>query len=202
MIEINLIKQKEPFKIPLILGMDLNAINWKLVILFFVLSKLPAWFLYPSWEQKIVEIEEENAALEKRQARLNADIRKNDDVSKQLEAYNKQVERLRTRGTQVEQIIKSKTNPKKLLEKIARDIPKDMWIGELTINDDRTMILRGETSSYRSIGDFILSLNESAFFGNSLEIGNTQTVDDASTGSRIETFDLSGKIQTFDPWVM
>jgi hypothetical protein len=202
MIEINLIKQREPFKLPLILGIDFNIINWKLVILFFMLSKIPAWFVFPSWEQNIVSIEEGNSELEKRLSRLRSDIRKNDDVVKQLDAYNRQVERLRVRGTQVEQIIKSKTNPKKLLEKIARDIPKDMWLNEINISPDRTMVLKGETSSYRSIGDFILSLNESAFFGNSLEIGNTQTVDDSSLGSRIEVFDLTGKIQTFDPWVM
>ncbi len=202
MIEINLIEKKKKFKMPLILGMDFSALNFKMLIVAMIIYHVPDWYLTPEWKNEIQEKNKIITGLRKREKKLQREIAKNRNVEEQLAAYNRQVGKLKKRSEQVDQIIKTKSNPKLLLEKFARSMPKDLWFDTLTIDQDKKIKVEGGAISYRSIGDFIISGNNFGFFGNTLTLSNSKTVEEVLDGRklRIQSYEITGKIETFNPW--
>ena len=201
MIEINLLEQKKPFKLPVIMGVDLAAINYKGILVAILITYLPDWFLYPAWEEELQAISKEKEVLNEKLQKLEADVKGNDSIKKQLDLFNNQIAKLKERSTQVEQIIKQRTNPNKILERIARNIPEDMWLTELFIDGERKVNIQGMSTSYKSIGNFIILLNESLFFGKSLTLSDSKTEEDKDEGAgkRVEIFTVQGRVESYDP---
>lgn len=202
MIEINLLGQKKPFTVPLVMGVDLTKINWKLIIVAIIFNQLPDFLIYPEWTDEIKVKQGKLSEFRKKLTALEKEVKSHSDVRKKLEAFNRQVKRLNDRSTQVQKIIQERTNPASLLEKIARVIPGDLWLTALEIKNDKKINLFGQSTSYKSIGNFITSSNESAFFGRSLNLTDSKTVEDTAQGKgkRVENFSIAGNITSFDPW--
>lgn len=200
MIELNLLEKKKPVKLPIVLGMDLNALNFKMIGLALFIYYVPEIFVHSHFEEQVKAEEEILTKLTDDSAKITKEIGKNTNIKEQLDAYNKQVEKLKARSAQVDEILKIRTNPKKVLEKIARSIPEDLWFDQLKINENKDVSIVGGSYSPRSIGEFITIINDSPFFGNSitpLKQENKQETQDGVTGS-YELFELKGKILNYD----
>ena len=202
MIEINLVQQKKPLQIPVVLGIDLNALNFKMIIFVIILGYIADLIVLPifvSEEGKIQEVlnklEEQYRSIEK-----NLGGRKEDKVK--LEAYNQHVERLKQRSAQVDAIIKQRTNPRKLLERIARTMPEDLWFEAVNIDAERGIEIKGKTESWKSIGTLISQMNEAPFFDRSMTLMESSTIEEikGNVSNRIEVFTVKGKVTIFDPW--
>jgi hypothetical protein len=201
MIEINLLEQKKPFKMPIVLGVDLAQINYKALLIAIIISYVPDYTLTPVWEEEIAGLNNRIAGLNQELAKVQADIKGNEKIKQQLELFNAQVEKLKERSEQVKKIIDTRTNPRKILERVARNIPDEMWINEIAIAADRKVQIDGMSTSIKDIGNFITSANESSFFGKSLTIQDTAPADDPDyPGRRIEKFKISGLVEAYDPW--
>ena len=203
MIKINLLGQKKKFKMPVVLGMDLAQLNLKMFVVAIILYNLPETILMPILEK---EISEKKVTLAKERKKLKVvelKLKKHKNVKGKLDAFNKQLVKLKLRSEQVDTIVRKRSNPKLLLERFARSIPDDLWFNTLEIDNNQNILILGGAISYKSIGDFIISGNESGFFGNTLSLKTSKTVEDGS-GSRqvrVQEFEISGKIQTYNPWV-
>ena len=199
MIEINLIPQTKTFKMPTVLGVDLAVINFKVLIASYIIC----WFA-ESYVLEMFETEksEKNQMIEKMTAELEeirSSLRGTANLRQELEAYNKQVERLKERSTQVGLIINEKTNPRPLLETIARTLPADMWADRVEISDDKKILIVGGADSYSSIGNFIISANETTYFDNLvLSSSTTAEILDGGVLRRIESFEVRGDIASFE----
>ena len=126
MIKINLIEQK-PFKMPIILGVDLSAVNLRLILAAVIVSYLPGIFLYPDWDEKVVLVEKKIKALNINLRKVRRKIKKNSKAKDELEAFNSQVEKLKRRRNYVTKIVNLRSNPKKLLERLAREILQQIY---------------------------------------------------------------------------
>lgn len=203
MIKINLLGRKKKFKVPKVLGIDLAIINYKLIILFYLLSFVPQWTIYPMVEEEIQGIENRVREINKKRAKLQSFLKKNRDSLELLKAFKGQVDNLTKREAEVDKVLKEKTNPKNILEKIARGIPQDLWLTEIKIDSKKKISLKGESISFKSIGDFTRVLEGSKFFvTNSVGLGKTETKEHTINGSkyRLEHFELEASIETYDPW--
>lgn len=202
MIEINLIAKKKKAHIPVILGIDINKINFIALGLSLTLLYLPAWILVPDWEEEKQEVDDTLADLNARLLKVNREIQASADVQDQLDAFNQQIERLEARSLQVQEIIDRRTNPKRVLETIARSTPEQMWFNELRIEEANQLVIKGGAQNYRSIGDFITAANGSPFFGSSLVLESSSTEEEevANTTMRVEKFEIKGNIVTYDPF--
>ena len=199
MIKINLLEEKKPFKMPVILGIDFSQINLRLVAAAIIISYLPETFIYPDWEEERKKEEVNLKRLNKSLRRLKKVIRKNSKAKLELEAFNKQVEILKERKNYVTQIVNLRSNPRKLLERLARNTPTDLWFEYLKIDADRNIQILGSAFSYKDIGDFIISANESQFFGKTLSLTDSSTKKEKIQGTAInvEKYKIEGKIQNF-----
>lgn len=200
MIELNLLEKKQPLRLPIVLGLDLNNLNFKMLGLALIIFYVPEIFVHNYFEEKITT---EQAALDMTNTeseKLAKEIRKNANVKSQLDAYNNQVDKLKSRSNQVDEILKIRTNPKKILEKIARNIPEDLWFDQLKISENKDIFISGGAYTSRSIGEFITVINDSPFFGNSLTPIKQENKEESIDGvpSNYEAFELKGKIKNYD----
>ena len=202
MIEINLIEQKKKFKAPVILGIDLGKLPLKKLAISYLIASYPVSFLDDHFKSELDKDELEVSTLNKRYQDLRREIKKNENVKSQLLAFNEQIEKLKTRTEQVNKIIKAKTNPRYVLEKIARTTPNNVWFNSLEIDPENQLTIEGGTDSYTSIGEFIVNLNDSPYFARSLQLADSKTEEEDFSGNkyRIEKFTIKGKVDVFDPF--
>ena len=199
MIKINLLEEKKPLKIPIILGIDFSQLNLRLVAAAFIISWLPETFIYPDWEQERINEEKKLKILNKTLRRVKKIIKKNSKNKSELEAFGRQVEILKERKNYVIQIVNLRSNPRKLLERLARNTPNDLWFEYLKINKEKKILINGSAFSYKDIGDFIISANESQFFGKTLSLTDSTTKKEKFQGTsvNVEKYKIEGQIQNF-----
>lgn len=200
MIELNLLEKKAPLRLPSVLGIDLNALNFKMIAFSIFIFYIPEIFIQSHFDDKIKEEQDVLEKVSKDTEKIRKEIGKNTNIKSQLDAYNLQVEKLKARSAQVDEILKIRTNPKKILEKIARSIPEDLWFDQLKINENKDVSIIGGSYSPRSIGEFITVINDSPFFANSItpvKQENKQETLDGVVGN-FESFELKGKIKNYE----
>ena len=201
MIKVNLLEQKKPFKMPVILGIDFADVSIKGLVIVGILSFTPDFFLYPSWEVELEELGGQIRALQVNHRKLQKGLKKNAGVKEKLSAFNKQVEKLKERSVQVDLILKEKRNPALIMEKIARRLPSDIWFNLFVIDEDKSITIKGGGILYKSIGDFISNANRAGFFGQPLNLVESKTIEENNSANyRVQVFTIQGKIEKFDPW--
>lgn len=202
MIEINLLLQRKKRKVPAVMGLDFSAINLKMVGLGLILYFAQDMFIPPYTAELEQAVQDQINTAQTELAALKAELRQHAKVKERLQAYERRVNELKKRSEYVDQILKARTNPKKLLEKIARSVPDDMWFEKIILGDNRQITISGRAEAYKSIGDFLTLANDSAFFGKSLTLASSATMDEMLYGKRkrVEVYEIKGTIETFDPW--
>ncbi|PIK14478.1 PilN domain-containing protein [Halobacteriovorax sp. JY17] len=201
MIKVNLLEQKKPFKMPVILGIDFAELSIKGMIIVSILSFAPDLFIYPRWQSEIEDLGSQITVLQNNNKKLLRDLKKNSGVKEKLAAFNKQVEKLQERSVQVDLILKEKRNPSLIMEKIARKLPGDIWFNSFIIDEDKSITIKGGGILYKSIGDFISTANSAGFFDQPLSLTESKTIEEGKAGDyRIQVFTIKGKIDKFDPW--
>ncbi len=200
MIELNLLEKKQPFVLPSILGMDFNVINFKMMAVALVLYYAPDIVVGQMYNSKMEETQAVLDQLTSQNTKLQAEIGKDADIKSQVEAYKVQVNKLQSRSAQVDEILKTRTNPKKILEKVARSIPEDVWFNEMSINDKNEISIVGGSYTPRGVGEFIAVINDSPYFGGSITPAKQENKKEMLDGvmSSFEQFELKGKIINYD----
>ena len=200
MIELNLLEKKQPVVLPTILGIDLNNLNLKMLGVALVIYYLPSVVVTTIYEDRTLEADEALASLTTQSNKLKAELEKDANIKNQVDAYKSQVSKLQSRSTQVDEILKTRTNPKKILEKVARSIPEDVWFNRMIINDKNEISIEGGSYTPRAVGEFITNINDSPYFGGSItpvrQENKKENLDGVSTN--YELFELKGRIINYD----
>ena len=200
MIELNLLEKKQPFVLPSILGMDLNVLNFKMLTLALIIYYSPDFVVGQFFDSKIEESQASLTKLTTDNEKIKKEINSEGDIKSQFQAYKEQVTKLQSRSNQVDEILKNRTNPKKILEKIARSIPEDVWFSELGINTANEIFISGGAYTPRAVGEFITAINDSPYFGGSITPSKQENKKDVLDGTltTYELFELRGKIINYD----
>lgn len=200
MIEVNLIERKKGGKPVVVLGVDVRTINFKLLAVAILIYYVPKNIMKSQWNDEIAALDRQIMKLDSESKAIQEELKNFEGVKAELESYNKQIEKLRERSLQVDRILKEKTSPKRLLERMARLSPPDLWFNELVIQEDRSFSLKGGADSYKSIGDLIVALNETPFFKNSLNLAKSETMNEVEGGREIrtESYEITGSVDSFE----
>lgn len=196
MIKINLSNAKKQVDISNVGGFDLTKVKIKALLLVIVLIYIPDFVIVPMWEQ---EREEANQQVNAQQAKLSGLKRKvaqSAELEKQIKELKAQEENLGKKLTAVKEAINEKKNPASILLYIAKNIPEELWITSLEINDN-LMNIKGQALDYVSIGNFVNSLKSSVFIQDASITGTANAVRD-SDKRRIETFEVKFTIGRFN----
>lgn len=200
MIELNLLEKKQPVVLPTVLGIDLNTLNLKMLGVSLIIYYLPGVVVSSLYEEKTSEAAGNLQAIVSQNSQLKESIEKDSNVKSQVDAYKSQVIKLQSRSTQVDEILKSRTNPKKILEKVARSIPEDVWFTRMVISEKNEISIEGGSYTPRAIGEFITNINDSPYFGGSVTPVRQENKKEPLDGvlTSYELFELKGRIINYD----
>lgn len=200
MIKLNLLDKKKKAQMPKFLGISLSQANIKFIVMSAVLFLLPGLAIDFMYTEKIQTIEATKNDLMAQNEQVRKEIEAQMEVKAQLDSYKAQVEKLEKRSAQVDEILKIKNNPKKVLEKIARSIPEDVWIDSLKINENHEILIQGGSYTARGIGEFITIANDSPYFGGTLTPTQQENRNAPLDGApaNYEYFELKGQIINYD----
>lgn len=196
MIKINLSNAKKQVDISNIGGFDFTKLKIKAVLLVIVLIYIPDFVLVPMWEEERTLV---GQAIDAKQAELSSLKRKvsqSQDLEKQIRELKAQEEGLEKKLAAVKQAISEKRNPAPILLYIAKNMPPELWIKELDMNQEE-LIIKGEALDYVSIGNFVSALKASVFIRDANITSTSSAVREADK-RRIETFEVKFGIARFD----
>ena len=200
MIKINLLKKKKRTHLPIVMGMDINNINPRLVIFSIFIIYSPDIILVPVLEGINKTIQTEINENQKKLDQLVKEVESSKKLLHQIEAYKRREKKFKKIDDLANDLVKNKNSPHKILLRMASSIPKDLWFDHLEINSNRKIIITGGSLAYKSVGSFVSLMNETIFFDKSLDVVSLKTVDDdlLKKGNRMEIFEITGEVKVFD----
>ncbi len=196
MIKINLSGAKKQVDISNIGGFDFTKLKFKAVALVIVLLYVPDMLIVPMWTAQEQEKSDELDTKMKTVASLKRKVAEAKNYENQIKELKAQEEALEKKLLAVKEAISFKKNPSGLLLYIAKNTPPDMWIKDLSIEND-VLTIRGEALDYSSIGNFVQSLRSSVFIRDASVGQQSQYVREPDK-TRIEVFDVRFGIARFD----
>ena len=203
MIEIDLNQQgggqgKGSFLSHSILGhLNIKAVTLALLLSFFGKSSIVSY-----WEGLR---EEQQASIDVLKSELDS-MQENgqqfEDTEGELANYRKRIKELESSSASVSQVLSTSSNPLKLLERVAKGTPEDLWLTKLEIHPEGRIDFEGMSVSYKSIGNFMATLNQTPYFSNSLNLEESNTLEGRGRGqsTRVEKFSITGQVKDFAPF--
>jgi len=192
MIKINLIQKRKSVKIPSVF----HGVSFKVILIAVALLYIPDFFLKTGWPDEIVENQKKLKSLKSKLIKLKLKSREQKDLQKKIAAYTKKENDLKNRLEVVKQIIEERRNPMEILHYISKNIPDELWVRHIGFSGN-DFNLKGESTTYKGIGLFMKNLKKSIFFGNSIRLKDTKTVENKIEGERTEYFEIIGTIERF-----
>lgn len=196
MIKINLSTAKKQVDITNVGGFDFSKLKFKAVLLAILIIYIPDFFLVPLWEDERNMLNQQLDAKNDELRKLKTQVQRSRNLEKQIQELKLQEENLGQKLTAVKQAISEKKNPSPLLLYIAKNVPDELWIKELVIDNDK-MTIKGEALDYTSIGNFVNSLRSSVFVRDA-NIANTNSFVRDSDKRRIESFEVNFGIARYE----
>lgn len=196
MIKINLSVAQKQVDMSNVGGFDFTKLKIKALLIVIVLIYVPDFIIYPMWEDNINVKNQEVQQMQGQLQKLKRKVSQSAQLEKQIRELKAQEENLKQKLTAVKQAISLKRNPANLLLYVAKNIPDDLWLKDLTI-EGQTMVVKGEALSYTSVGNFVNNLRSSIFINDASIKSTTSNVRD-SDKRRIESFEIHFTIGRFE----
>lgn len=197
MIEINLSPQAKGANLSDVGGFNFSLLNVKMVVIAFIFLYIPEGFLLSHYEGESQKIDAKITELNKEFRGINRKVKAMNQVQEKVDKLIRLEKKLNEKINVVKEIVNKRENPFKVLKYIAENIPKDVWITELSIKD-RLLTIRGYSQSWKSIGDFLENLKNSIFFERNISYDKPESMENKYKKMRVETFEIKTKITSFE----
>ena len=116
-------------------------------------------------------------------------------IEEQVAALKAQETKLAKKLVVVKQIINKRQNPFQVFYYLAQNIPPDVWLTRLEL-DDKRLVLTGHSKTWKSIGKFLENIKSSIFFSKDLQYQQPPGADKGK--ERIESFMIVANIARFE----
>lgn len=196
MIEINLSPTKKAAGIANVGGIDLSQINVKMMIIALLIWFVPEPVLMGILDDEKAGYEKEFQKLNTEFKKLQGTVKSMDNVQKQVDALKEQEEKLALKLQTVKEIINKRQNPYEVLLYITKNIPADVWLTSINI-DENNLVIRGYAKTWKNIGDFLEALKSSIFFSKTVDYQRPGDMSPDYRGQRVEVFEIKTSIVRF-----
>lgn len=173
----------------------LSLVNVKMMFIALLIWFVPESILIDMWNDEIKSHNTQYQKLNDEFKKLQRQVRKMQNVQKQVDALKEQEQKLARKLETVKKIINKRQNPFLVLRYIAENIPKNVWLESVELND-RSLILKGYAKKYQDLGSFITSLKSSIFF-QTVDYGKPDGMPDTIKGERLEAFQITTNVVRF-----
>lgn len=134
-------------------------------VVYFVLLGGGWWWIDQQKAGMLAVVDQEIQGYESKLALLNSELGKTngyEQIKKSLEADEKTI---RTKIETIQELIRDRSTPPKILMTLSETIPKEVWLQEFALRDRRFQIV-GNSGNMDVVSDFMKSLEETIFFKN------------------------------------
>ncbi len=173
-----------------------SGLNISLLALCALIGFGPQFILEDIWGKKITKKEEEVSSLRLAGGKLKGSIRGIEKERAKLEDLEKKEKEFSEKSKIVSEVFDRKNNPMKLMKYISENIPRDVWILEISLKNEKLKI-NGYALSFLSINKFLKNLNESVFLNKKAKLDNYVTKTLKPSKRRVEEFNISSKVVKF-----
>jgi Tfp pilus assembly protein PilN len=196
MIKVNLYPGKKPVNLTKIYGFDLLKIKWIPLFVGILLIYMPESFVLEYYTGAAQDITKEQERLDNEAKELEQKVEESKKIQQQVDALKEQEGKLAAKLGLIKNIFDERKNPFNLLIYIAKNIPDDVWLDELILDQDNLEV-KGQSYNYKSIGLFIENLKSSVFLKSDISFSQpANTTNDSN--EKIEKFIIKSKIGKFE----
>jgi hypothetical protein len=121
------------------------------------------WFEGEKKSEMLGKVDVEAAALESKLNLVASELNKTsgyEQIKKSLESDEKTI---RTKINTIQELIRDRSTPPKILMTLSEAIPKDVWLRDFALKD-RHFKITGSSTSMDVVSDFMKGLEETIFF--------------------------------------
>lgn len=154
-------------------------------------------FIESEWEDELKGLDAQVAGLNAEKTEIQRKLKELDKLNLRVQDLKKQETDLVERLKIVEKVVASRINPMKVMLYIAENIPPNVWIDQMSIENNR-MKINGYAKSFKNIGEFISNLKQSVFFGQKVNLENYVTKELNRQGVRVEEFYVTADIERYE----
>lgn len=197
MIQVNLSTAKKPLDLANVGGFDLSKINVKMVLIAIVLLYIPDFFLVDGFEQDRVLAQESLSQLMQKKNQLQKRVSALKEFDKQVQQLKRREAQLTEKLNVVKTIITKKKNPWNILVYVAKNIPPEIWLTEITYNSDK-LVFKGLSTDYTNQGLFLENLKKSIFFDKNITYSKTDTTTLPEEMKNLAPFEITATITRFE----
>lgn len=119
------------------------------------------------------------------------------ETDRKIQAMEIEEKAITTRVRVLQDLLKQKANPMKIMHYISEHIPANIWITRIEMKQN-TFSLEGNALDYDSIGKFVDALNLATFFNKTVKLDDYRTIQSAESAARLESFKISAKIERYE----
>jgi Tfp pilus assembly protein PilN len=134
-------------------------------------------------DRKIARVNDENA-------RLTAALGKTKQYEQLKASLDADETMIRQKLDLVKKLVDGRQNSSKMLLALSSGVPNEVWLSEFKVSDAEVR-LKGLSSDFSHVSDFMKSLGESAYFGEMTLVNSVQDKDEIGLG--VTNFELSAK---------
>ncbi len=134
-----------------------------LVAVYAVILGAAYWYDGSKKAELLAKLDAESGVVESKLNLLASELNKTngyEQIKKSLEADEKTI---RTKINTIQELIRERSTPPKILTTLSETIPKDVWLREFTLKD-RHFKIGGSSTSMDVVSDFMKGLEETIYF--------------------------------------
>lgn len=122
-----------------------------------------SWYVGSLREEMLAAVDAEMATLNSKTTLLTSELNKTngyEQIKRSLEADEKTI---RTKIETIQELIRDRSTPPKILTTLSETIPKDVWLREFSLQN-RHFKIGGSSTSMDVVSDFMKGLEETIYF--------------------------------------
>lgn len=121
------------------------------------------WYLGEKKTEMLSELDTESSALQSKIQLLTSELNKTsgyENIKKSLESDEKTI---RTKITTIQELIRDRSTPPKILMTLSESIPKEVWLRDFSLQN-RHFRISGSCTGMDVVSDFMKALEETIYF--------------------------------------
>ncbi len=162
-----------------------------LVVIYGVILIVGIWFSSERKAKFIAEVDAEIALIDSKLNLLASELNKTSGYEQTKKNLEQDEKTIRTKINTIQELIRDRSTPPKILMALSEATPKDVWLKSFTLEDKKFSIV-GSSLGMDIVSDFMKGLEETIYFKNVI-LKTSKSDIGQKAGRSVAQFELEGE---------
>jgi Tfp pilus assembly protein PilN len=122
-----------------------------------------SWYLDGMKAEKLAEVDAQIKAVDSKLTLLASELAKTQGYEQTKKSLESDDKKIRTKIETIQELIRDRSTPPKILMALSDSIPKEVWLREFSLKE-RSFKITGSATSMDGVSDFMKGLSETIYF--------------------------------------